>query len=169
MITIQKPFPIQYVPRIWAWTEQFRDRISDDFAARSVEDLVAGFQAKQSAGVETWAVYLDGQVGGVVSVSYGHPAIAETGSVFRADFWRDEKLVVEALRMVYGRVFSEHPEVEKLYSAAIKFQRIPMVGVLRALGGGRAGVLPRHTKRGGKWVDMVGLELFRDKFAGGVG
>ena len=66
-VEIVEPFPPHAVPRIWSWTQEFRNRVADDWSPSTLDDFVGDWESKSAAGRRTWAVLRDGELGGMVN------------------------------------------------------------------------------------------------------
>jgi len=161
LIRVESPFPEYAVPRIWIWTEQFRRRVADDFGPKTLDEFVADWQASRDRGRRTWAVYRDGELGGLVTFDPWSPMVGTTHCLFARRFWGHET-TLPALRAAYQQIF-DVTGVQKLLSFAFADNR--QLGVIaHRLGARTEGVLRQQTMRGGKPVDMVLFGLLREEF-----
>jgi RimJ/RimL family protein N-acetyltransferase len=92
-----------------------------------------------------------------------YPGIADTHLLFRPDFWGHET-TVPGVRAAYHQFFQENPSVEKLTSMVFDSNVASVLGLARKLGGEKAGKRSAVTKKSGRWVDGVFINLFRGAF-----
>lgn len=158
-IDVQSPFPAYAWPRVWEWIQPFKARVSDDFSPQDLDDFVAGnlALAKHS---KTWAVYRDGELGGVIWIEPRTPVLVQSHVVFKRAFWGRATTEV-AIRQVYSQVFDAG--VGKI--ASFVFERNhDIVHLAKSLGARKEGLLRNHTMQNGEPVNMVALGLLREDF-----
>jgi RimJ/RimL family protein N-acetyltransferase len=156
-IRVETPFPAAAWPRVWQWVSDFRSRVADDFAPKTLEDFVA--QQLASSG-RTWATYRDGELCGMVSFEPVSPVSGLTHCLFRKDFW-GRNTTREALRLVYTEIFAGG--CHKVFGTPFRDNNA-MISLARSIGFQREGVLREQTKRGGVFVDMVVLGMTKGDF-----
>jgi RimJ/RimL family protein N-acetyltransferase len=156
-VHVENPFPEHAVPRIWTWTEEFRWRVSDDFGPKSLEEFMSQWA---EASEQRWAVYRDGDLGGLVTASAMTPIVATSHCLFKKSFWGQET-TLPALRQVYQQVFGAG--FHKILSFVFRDNK-QIIGLARKLGAAKEGVLRKQTLRRGKLVDMVALGLLQEDF-----
>lgn len=159
-IRVESPFPLAAVPRVWTWIQQFRSRVADDFAPDSMEAFVELWERKTAAGQRSWAVYRDGELGGLVTFEAWSPVCGTTHAIFRKDFW-GHATTVPALEAAYAEIFASG--VERLLSFAFR-DNSNLIHMAKVLGGVKEGTHPKMTKRNGQLTDMVSIGLMREKF-----
>lgn len=156
-ITVETPFPEYAVPRVWTWMERFRSRVADDFAPKTLEEFVDDWERR---GSETWAVYRDGELGGLVTVEQVSPVVASSHCLFKKEFWGAET-TIPALQQVYGKVFERG--ITKI-SSAVFHDNDTIKSLAYKIGAKREGMLRNQTLRGGKPVHMVVVGLLKEDF-----
>lgn len=158
MVRVESPFPEAAIPRVWSWIQEFRYRVADDFAPDTIEQFVE-FWANHT--VETWGVWRDGELGGLVVITPVSPVLVESHCLFKRTFWGHDT-TLEALRQVYTQVFARGG-IEKIFSVAFR-DNAQLLGLARKLGAQKEGVLRRHTRRLGEMVDMIAIGLLKEEF-----
>lgn len=158
MVEIQSPFPTAEIPRIWGWLEPFRWRVSDDFSPKTLTEFIAFYRA-QSERSTTWAVYRDGELGGVITYEQVSPVVGTAHCTFKKSFW-GRTTTMPALQSAIAQMFER---CSKLSLQVIDGNKA-MLALLKELGASKEGTLIAQTTREGKPVDLVMLALFKDKF-----
>ncbi|HNY39489.1 MAG TPA: GNAT family protein [Bryobacteraceae bacterium] len=159
-ISVEKPFPEYALPRVWEWIQEFRNRVCDDFAPADLDGFLADYHAKAAAGVETWGVVRDGELGGLISFQRLSPVLGTSHLLFKRSFWGQDT-TIPAVRMVYEQAFGTG--VSKIMSLVFRDNRA-VISFAQKLGAHREGTFYRHTQRNGKLVDMVALGLSKEDF-----
>lgn len=159
-ISVQSPFPLHAVPRIWAWIQDFRWRVSDDFGPASEEEFVRTWLDRLEV-QRSWAVYRDGELGGVVTASQETPIVATAHCLFAKRFWGHET-TLPALRLAFGEIYRDFG-VSKIASLAFEDNK-QLLCLVRLLGGEKEGVLRKHTLRKGELVNMIAIGVLRSDF-----
>jgi RimJ/RimL family protein N-acetyltransferase len=148
------PFPESSVPRIWVWMQQFRERVCDDFAPKTIEEFVADWRARPK---RSWAVYQGEELGGMIVFEPTSPAAGILHVIFKRTFW-GPAITVPAARHAIAEIFA---------SGFIKISAFPFTdndslrSAARRFGFRNEGVQRGQTLRGGKPVDqaVMGLTL----------
>ena len=149
MVELRSPFPAEDIPRIWAWTDPFRWRISDDFSPKTLAEFIPFFRALVERG-RSWAVYVGGELGGVINYEQASPIVGSFHCIFKRSFW-GRNTTATALRMAFPEMFAM---CEKLTIPVVTGNR-SMISLLTSLGATKEGVLKAHTRRDGKPVDLA--------------
>jgi RimJ/RimL family protein N-acetyltransferase len=144
---------------VWAWIQTFRDRVADDFGPQTLDEFVEHSLAEFQR-VKTWAIYRDGELGGLVSFERWNPVLGTFHCLFKRELW-GHQTTVPALRQVIGEMFDSG--ISKLALCMFADNR-PIIALLRRLGAVPEGHYSRHTMRGGQLVDMVPFALFKEAF-----
>ena len=160
VVAIEEPFPLHAVPRVWAWTQQFRDRVADDFGPQTLDEFVQQWERDAVAGRRTWIVLRDGEMGGVITSRKISPMVADAHCIFKREFW-GQGTTAEALRLVFEQVFLSG--VEKI-SAMTFADNHALLGLVKRLGFEREGLLRSQTKRNGVAADVVIVGVTKDRF-----
>lgn len=159
-VIVSSPFPVFHLPRVWVWTQEFRSRVADDFGPQSLDELMAQYQARIAAGLQSWSVHRDGELGGIVTFEPTSPVCGAAHCIFKKSFWGHET-TVEAMRQVFEQVFDSG--IEKILSLAFA-DNVQLLYAVRLLGFQKEGVLRKQTLRGGELVDMMALGCTREDF-----
>jgi len=160
-VTVSRPFPIHALPRLWAWTVESRRQVADDFAVQTLEEFVSRWEAAETAGRSSWAVWRDKELGGAVTSSRINPVCVDAHCVFKRSFW-GHAVTVEALRLVFEEIFSNG--ILKITATAF-YDNHALLGLVRKLGFQKEGVLRQQTRRAGELIDVVVIGLTREGFA----
>jgi RimJ/RimL family protein N-acetyltransferase len=139
---------------------EFRDRVADDYAATTLDAFMLDWQRRAAAGQQSWAIYRDGELGGLVTLDLANPGVGSTHCLFVKRMWGQET-TLPALREVYRLIFETG--LRKLL-AFVFDDNWQIKAIARKLGARREGFLRQQTMRGGKPVDMVILGLLREEF-----
>ena len=147
-IVVTSPFPFEALPRIWRWCTGFWGKLSDDFSPRNQQEFVA-FAMKKWEQQKTWAVYADGELGGLIVFERANAWLGTAHWIFKPEF-QGKGMAVIASRIAIAEMFTE---VQKLafYPLAGNFA---IGSVLIKLGAKREGTLVEHTLCNGKPTDM---------------
>jgi hypothetical protein len=86
-VQLVSPFPLHAVPRVWVWSEQFRNKACDDFAPKTVTDYLDNWLECDRRGRRTWAVVRGGEIGGAIWSTRFSEVVADVHVLFRRDFW----------------------------------------------------------------------------------
>jgi RimJ/RimL family protein N-acetyltransferase len=144
---------------VWQWIQPFRERVSDDFAPRTVDGFVDLMLASAEA-AETFAVWRGDDLGGLITIQRATPYLALSHIVFRRSFW-GAATTLPAIREVYRRVF----EGGAGKICATVFERNHALRSLaRKIGAREEGLRRGQTLQDGKPADMVELGLLKEDF-----
>lgn len=159
-ISVQSPFPLHAVPRIWAWIQDFRWRVSDDFGPATEAEFVSTWLERLEV-QRSWAVYRDGELGGVVTAQQETPVVAIAHCLFAKRFWGHDT-TLPALRLAFSEIYRDFG-VSKIASLAFE-DNLQLIHLVRKLGGEKEGVLRQHTQRQGKLVNMIAIGVLQADF-----
>ncbi|MGA3190490.1 MAG: GNAT family protein [Bryobacteraceae bacterium] len=163
IVRVERGFPSFAVPRVWAWTESFKDRIRDDFSAETIEQFLEQWETAEAGGRVSWSVLRDGELGGVIQSRPSSPIVADINFVFKPSFW-GQATTKPAMEAVLAEIYATG--FLKVTSSAYR-DNAGVIGLLKNLGGKTEAVLEGHTVRGGSLVDVVIISLTKDRFNGG--
>lgn len=163
MITVSSPFPLADIPRVFAWMEPFRARVSDDFSPKTMTDFIEWWGRQEAAGMKTWGVYRSGELGGVISFQQISPVVGTAHCTFKKTFW-GSATTSEALRLAFAEMFEIVPKV----SSPVFQTNKAMLGLLVKMGAKKEGVLEAHTMQNGKPVNLVMIGCFKNSFGKAV-
>ena len=160
-VAVTSPFPFEALPRIWRWIETFKHKVSDDFGPQTLQDFVS-FAAAKWDQQKTWAVYVDGELGGLITFERLSPWLGTAHWIFKPDF-QGKGIAVRASRVAIAEMFAEGIGKLAVYPLAGNYA---MGALLCSLGFEREGTLISHTLCGGKPTDMWGYGLTKSQFEG---
>lgn len=158
-LRVESPFPAWAWPLAWEWFQKFRDRVCDEFSPATREEFVARM-AETANPEDTWGVWRDEQLGGLIWTPIVTPYLANAHTLFKRSFWGRET-TVQAARLVYAQVFDRG--VGKIASAAFADNH-QVRAFARELGWVEEGTLRKHTRRNGQPIDMVAFGLLKEEF-----
>lgn len=158
-IEVVSPFPLESLPRVWMWIESFRSRVADDYGPQTLDAFVK--QSIESVdSMTTWAVYRDGELGGMVSFQKWSPVLGTCHCLFKREMW-GRKTTQPALEQIAREIFATG--IGKI-SMCVFADNKAILSLLKSLGAVNEGHYRQHTMRGGKLVDMTAIALFREGF-----
>lgn len=160
MVTVESPFPQHARPRVWTWIGDSRRFVADDFAPATLDDFIEFWERREHAGEQNWAVYRDGELGGLITSARFNPVLADFHALFKKSFW-GHGLGVEAFRLVLSEIFGAG--VQKVSSACFSDNHA-VLGLVAKVGFDREGLLKRNTMRDGKLVDQVMVGLTKERW-----
>ncbi len=165
-IEVTSPFPFEALPRTWKWIEGFRQKISDDFAPQDLREFIEWMSLKWDR-QKTWAVYGDGELGGLIVFERINPWLGTASIVLKPDF-QGRRMVdrrgmsVKACRIAFAEMFQE-PGLGKIDFFLLDGNRA-IGSLLITLGAKREGTLESHTLRNGKPTDLWVYGLTKEHF-----
>jgi RimJ/RimL family protein N-acetyltransferase len=160
MVTIASPFPRYALPRLWRWADASWRQVADDFAPRTLDEFVSYWETKECAGMRSWEVIRDGEMGGVVTSLRLNPVLADAHCIFKKSFWGHET-TAEALRLVFEQLFADG--VLKIETKCFHDNHA-LLGLVGKLGFEREGTRKQSTLRGGKLVDRAAVGLTKENW-----
>jgi RimJ/RimL family protein N-acetyltransferase len=159
-IEVRSPFPLHAVPRLWAWAEDSRRQVADEFSPKSLDEFVDFWERLAQAGQRSWGVWRDDELGGAIWSMPLSPVMADSHCIFKRAFW-GSGTAVEALRRVYAEIFDGG--VQKITIVSFSDNHA-LLGLVRKLGFEREGMLRKSTLRDGELVDQAVSGLTRERF-----
>lgn len=157
-LSVTSPFPLASVPRVWSWIQEFRSRVADDFGPKTLAEFMERWRSNPAQ--RSWAVYRDGELGGLVTFVPENTVTGITHCIFKKSFW-GHKTTVPALRLVYSEIFAEG--FHKVCSLAFR-DNVQILHMARTLGGEKEGILREHTMRNEELTDMMIIGLTKTQF-----
>jgi RimJ/RimL family protein N-acetyltransferase len=154
-VEISRPFPFEDAPRVWGWIEPFRNRVSDDFSPKTMPEFLLHFR-QMAESSKTWAVYRDGELGGMITYQQVSPVVGTAHCTFKKQFW-GSTVTIPAIQQAVAEMFED---CEKL-SLPVLAGNLAIISLLKKLGAVKEGVLRAQTRRDGKPVDMVMMAMFK--------
>ncbi len=115
-MTVSSPFPPHAWPLVWQWIQGFRDRVADDFGPQTIDEFVAAMLARVVP-EESFAVYRDGELGGLIWLQRLSPVLAHSHMVFRRSFWGRE-ITHTTVYQVFAQAFDAG--IQKIESEAFQ-------------------------------------------------
>lgn len=158
-VSIQSPFPDYAVPRLWAWAQEFRKAVADDFGPQTLAQFMEEW-ARRSVTGKTWAVERDGEIGGVIVFEPLTPAVGTIHVMFAKRFWGSDTTIA-AIRAALVEIFAGGWHK---VSVCVFAHNSQVLKLAKELGARREGTLREHTVQDGKPVDMVMLGLLKTEF-----
>ncbi len=155
---VESPFPAWAWPLVWQWMQSFRARVCDDFSPETYDQFARGMT--QARPGDTWAVYRDEDLGGMIWLPRISPVLSGAHVTFSRPFWGLET-TVPAARAAFAPAFESG--TEKI-CATVFADNHQVRAFARALGFREEGVRRSHTQRGGRLVDMVELGVLKEDF-----
>jgi RimJ/RimL family protein N-acetyltransferase len=158
-VEVISPFPAYAWPLVWQWMQTFRDRVCDDFAPKTCAEFVAQMLRAVNPD-DSWGVYRDGELGGLIWVARFSPILGYSHMVFSRAFWGQETTLT-AVQEVFHQVFERG--AEKIESSSfVDNHQVKALG--QKLGGTVEGVRRGRTLRRGELVDMLDYGLTKKDF-----
>jgi RimJ/RimL family protein N-acetyltransferase len=161
-LEVKSPFPFEALPRIWRWIEPFREKLSNDFSPKTLAEFLQAKGPRWDK-MRTWAVYGDGELGGLIEFEKLDPWIGTAHFLLKPEFQR-QGLSIRAARIAAADIF-DHEGIGKL-SFQIPSGNMGIGSLLINLGAKREGRLEGHTLCGGKPTDMLVYGLSKEVFQG---
>lgn len=159
-LCVSNPFPFEALPRVWGWIAPFRERICDDYSPTTQEAFIASMTARWPGYAGTWAVRVDGELGGLITFERATPWLGTAHIILKHDF-HGKGVAVRAARIAVTEMFAMG--VGKL--ALMPFEGNLALGSLHAnLGAKREGCLKGHSLRNGKPIDVWAYGLSKVQF-----
>lgn len=143
---------------VWAWVQTFKNRVCDDFAPATCDLFVDHMLA---ASEQTWGVWRDGDLGGMISFRPVTPLLGMVHCLFKRGFW-GHSTTLPAMRLVLDEIFAG---TTTKITASVFADNAQIRALLRELGTEDEGTLRAHTTRNGQLTDMVLVALFKEKYA----
>jgi RimJ/RimL family protein N-acetyltransferase len=158
-IHVISPFPTHSLPRVWGWIETFRNRVVDDFSPQTLDAFVAKSMADAES-MTTWAVYRDGELGGMISFQRWTPVLGTCHCLFKREMW-GRKTTLPALQQIASEIFATG--IAKICLCVFSDNKA-IIALVKELGAVTEGHYRNHTLRNGQLVDMTAIALFKEGF-----
>ena len=156
-ISVQSPFPPECLPRVWRWIEGFRHKVADDFSPKTLGEFVDLMTGKDQ---RTWAIYADGELGGLVTFERLSPWAGTAHVLLKPDF-QGRGIALKACREAVAAMFALG--VGKLEFSVIA-RNLAIGSLLANLGASREGTLKERTLVQGKPTDVWLYGLTKKEF-----
>jgi RimJ/RimL family protein N-acetyltransferase len=177
-VEVKSPFPFEALPRVWRWIEPFKEKVSDDFSPQNEEQFLS-FMAGKWKVQKTWAVYGNGELGGLIQFERLTPWLGTAHFLLKREFQglssrgerpvgkgtgipRQPGIAIQACRIAAADIF-ENEGVGKLTFNPFAHS-LAIASILINLGAKREGTLTGHTLCGGKPTDMWVYGLTKEGF-----
>lgn len=159
-IEVTSPFPFEALPRVWRWLEPFRERISNDFSPKTLEEFLASMSAKW-AHRKYWGVYVDGELGGLIEFEKFDGWLGQGHFLLKPEFQR-RGISIKAARIAVADVFANEGVGKVMFCH--RANNLALGSLLVNIGAKREGTLEGHTLCGGKPTDMWIYGLTKEGF-----
>jgi RimJ/RimL family protein N-acetyltransferase len=140
--------------------ESFREKVSDDFSPQNQADFMRAMAHKWDS-IRTWAVYGDGELGGLITFEKLTPWVGTAHFLLKHEFHR-KGIAVKAARQAAAEIF-EREDVGKLVFYPLA-GNLAIGSLLCNIGARREGTLAGHTLCGGKPTAMWVYGLLKTEF-----
>lgn len=148
--------------------QTFRGRVSDDFGPQTLDAFVEAMLLAWPH-QKTWAIYGDGELGGVITFQRVNHWLGTAHCVFKPDF-QGKNIAPEACKVAIAEMFGEG--IGKLAFYVVG-RNLAIGSMLIQLGAKNEGSLRGHTLCGGKptAINVYGLlkEEFENVYRSGTG
>jgi hypothetical protein len=162
-ITIESPFPPHAYPRVWQWAKKFGlHQITDDFGPKDQESFEGALAAYPG---DTWGVYRDGILGGMISATKESECVAVAHMLFKQSFF-GYATTVPAGRMVFDAIFKSG--IRRIEGTPFE-ENQSMIKLAYAFGFEREGTLRSRTMSKGRPRSMVMMGLLAEDFYRKIG
>lgn len=158
-VRVESPFPACAVPRLWNWTKEFRHRVADDFAPKTLEEFFEHWTRSMKT-AKAWGVLRGDELGGMIMIQPLSPVTGATHCIFKPEFW-GRATTDFALKLAYMEVFDGG--CNKLISTVFA-DNAAIIALAKRLGGRIEGKLRQNTRRDGKLVDQLVIGLLKVDF-----
>lgn len=158
-IEVISPFPLEALPRVWGWISTFRNRVADDYGPKDLGEFIDKSMSEIPS-MTTWAVYRDGELGGMVTFQKWSPILGTCHCLFKKEMW-GRKTTFPALEQIARQLFATG--IKKI-SMCVFSDNKAIIALLKDLGGVTEGRYRQHTLRNGELVDMTTIALFEEGF-----
>lgn len=156
-ITIEEPFPLYALPRVWKWIESFRQKVFDDFGPKTEDQFIEYWVSRQ---FRSWAVLRHGVLGGVITSTNITPRVAEMHCIFREEFWGHENTVPPICAVADILIETGITKV----TSCVTPDNHGIVALLKKIGGVREGHLRGQQLRGGKPSDLIIMAVHKEAY-----
>lgn len=160
-VRVESPFPFAALPRVWGWIQKFRHKVADDFSPKTLDEFVS-LEASRWERQKTWAIYGDGELGGLVIFERVSPWRGEAHVLLKPDF-QGKGVAMKACRQAVSEMFAHG--VGKL-SFSVLEKNLAVGSLICNLGGRREGCLRSETVQGGHPTDVWVYGLTKADFEG---
>lgn len=163
-IEVTSPFPFEALPRVWRWIEGFRLQVADDFSPRTLEAYLAYMAARWEI-EKTWAVYAEGELGGLIEFERLSPWLGTAHMLLKPDF-QGRGIAVTVYRSAVAEMFAE-PGLGKLEFRVLG-GNLAIGSLVCNIGAKREGTLTGYTLSEGKprdvWIYGLSKEAFKGNY-----
>lgn len=161
---LESPFPYHALPRLFAWMQDFKRLLADDFAPANLDEFLVEWQRMESLQV-TYGVWRGPTLGGMILVVPINPVLSQLHFLFTRGFWGSD-VTLAALQDVCGQHFGNGTRKLMAYVFA---DNARVISTAKRLGAKNEGFLRKHTLRGGELTDMTALGLLDEDFYSTLG
>lgn len=155
-IQVVNPFPVEELPRVWMWIQDFPGMVADDLGPKTMEEFV---EIEMRRNALTWGVYRGEQLGGylVFDVDPTNPANGFAHCIFRKgvtphDSFFGRKITIPALTRAATDLFAIG--IERITIGVFE-HNAAIQGVIKEMGGRVEAVWFEPVTVRGKPVDVI--------------
>ena len=159
-IRVESPFPFEALPRVYRWYQTFREKIADDFAPKTLDEFIQSQLMKWDQ-QQSWAIYGDGELGGLITFERINPWLGTATILLKPDF-HGRGIAVKAATVAIGEMFQQ-PGIGKVDFFLLAGNKA-IGSLLITIGAKREGTLESHTLREGKPADLWVYGLTKQHF-----
>lgn len=162
MIRVESPFPEYAIPRMWRWLRSIGSwRVTDDYGPQTEDEFIDHWREMLGAeGCQSWGVYQDDELGGVITVQYVTPNLSTAHLLFNKTFF-GAHITIPAAREVFDLVFQSGTTRIESY---VFEDNGSILGLAKKLGAVNEGRLRKRTIRKGRPIDLIILGLLKEDF-----
>lgn len=158
-ISVIEPFPFEALPRVWRWIEQFRNKVTDDFGPRTLPAFMESMGA-QWDGQRSWGVWVDGELGGLITFQQLSPWLGTAHCIFKTDF-QGKGISLKACAIAVAAMFETGIGKLTFYPLA---GNLAIGSLVCNLGAKREGTLVAQTLVDGAPTDILVYGLTKENF-----
>ena len=160
-ISVTNPFPFEAMPRVYRWIEGFKNKVNDDFGPKTLGEFMETMAAKWETHA-SWAVSVDGELGGLITFERLSPWVGTAHFVFKPDF-QGRGVASKACRIAIAEMFEMGIGKLSFYPLG---GNLAIGSLLCNLGAKREGTLTGQTLVDGKPTDILIYGLLKENFNG---
>jgi RimJ/RimL family protein N-acetyltransferase len=147
------------MPRVFSWISTFRSKVSDDFGPQTLAEFMI-FASRKWKTQKTWAIYSDGELGGLITFERISPWLGTAHWIFKPDF-QGKGIAARASRIAVAEMFESGIGKLAVYPLA---GNLAIGSLLTGLGAKREGTLIEQTVCNGKPTDIWVYGLTKSQF-----
>jgi len=152
--SIESPFPIESVPRVFLWSMEFWRSVMDDSMPQEMTAFVDRWEKTERL---TWGVYRGEDIGGAITARI-EGDVAHLRAVFARRFW-EEETTKPAIDIVVKTLFEQGIAKVAWWPPA---HASALVSLARAAGFTREGTLHKQVTQRGKRIDLALFGIWKE-------